>query len=221
MAKETRQQAIDRKVAEQVEQFFPIIKTIIVKHYDRLLKFEPSTPEQDRKEGYDAILNFKGVHFPVRIREYDYHKQFHDFTIRSKVSSGLKTELAKLKEGGEGYYFYGYKTKDGTNLQYYYLLDINHFVSSGVIDNPTGKSIENPDGSQFNSYDLGHLDIHDIIIASGNLGHDKPATMGDVDAILEGFKNKKERDRKHAVEVYKESKKDDKKKIVTVNVTIN
>jgi len=109
-------------------------------------------------------LKLDGIRVGVRIRTFEnYYFRYNyrnEFTVRSDLPSGTKTELAKILEGWGDYFFYGFGDTGG-KLPAWVLLNLTVFRSwfhdyvatNGV---EPGVEIPNKDGSSaFRAFTLG------------------------------------------------------------------
>ena len=85
--------------------------------------------EEDAERNTDLIvLKMDSVRIGCRIRRYQYLKDFgNEFTIRSGLPSGVKTELTKIIEGWGDMFFYGFSNETETDLAKWFLGDMNVF----------------------------------------------------------------------------------------------
>jgi len=83
----------------------------------------------DMKENADLmILGSRQGRVACRVRDHYYYKRWpYQFTIRSKVASGKKTELDKIIEGLGDFFFYGFADKEGRHLCKWFVGDLNAF----------------------------------------------------------------------------------------------
>jgi len=106
------------------DQFLPEIKSIL----GVCLISEPPV-EEDQKHNTDLIvLKLEAIRVACRIRRYEYLENYGDeFTIRSELPSGGKTELTKIIKGWGSYLFYGFADENEKTLARWALLDLNIF----------------------------------------------------------------------------------------------
>jgi hypothetical protein len=104
--------------------FLPEIKRILGEH---LIKTAPE--EEDRKHNSDLIvLKLGGIRVACRVRKYEYYKRYPcEFTIRSKLPSGMDSELTKVVAGWGDYIFYGFANEAEDNLIAWILGDLKCF----------------------------------------------------------------------------------------------
>jgi hypothetical protein len=125
----------------------------IKRHLGEFLIGAPENINEDISHNTDLIvLELKAVRIACRVRKDKYREKYgHEFTIRSRRSTGIKTELAKIIEGWGDYIFYGFA--DENSLTQWFIGDLKafrlwfcselarrHGAAPGVLQ-------ENPDGS--------------------------------------------------------------------------
>lgn len=106
------------------DRFLPGIKQILGLH---LISAAPV--EEDVRRNTDLIvLKMAAVRIACRVRRYEYYYEYKDqFTIRYKLPSGEKTELAKIIEGWGDYFFYAFADEKEERLISWRLCDLNVF----------------------------------------------------------------------------------------------
>ena len=108
------------------DKFIPVIKPILGYHFIS----EPPI-EEDMNHNTDLmVLRMDAIRFGCRIRRYSYYqndKYRNQFTIRSSLPSGGKTELTKLIEGWGDYLFYGFSNENETDLISWFIGDLKVF----------------------------------------------------------------------------------------------
>ncbi len=92
---------------------------------------EIADDHKDLTESTDLVVNIEGgADVAVRTRDKD-NCQFRDFTIRSRVASGAKTELDKLREGFARWYLYAWELPKGAYE--WILVDMDKVRESGIL----------------------------------------------------------------------------------------
>jgi len=106
------------------DRFLPEIKAILGVQ----LIGEPPI-EEDAEHNTDLmVLKMEPVRIGCRIRRFQYHGKYGDeFTVRSGLPSGAKTELTKIIEGWGDYFFYGFSDESETRLLSWRLGDFKAF----------------------------------------------------------------------------------------------
>ena len=132
------------------DRFLPEIKQVL----GRYLIGEPPVEEDAQRNTDLIVLKMEPVRIACRVRR---HKFFlscpGDFTIRTGLPSGAKTEMAKILEGWGDYFFYGFANRHEDALVSWVLCDLKVFRSwrsCYLADNrgrPTGQLFSNHDGS--------------------------------------------------------------------------
>ncbi len=151
------------------DQFIPQIKNIVGSH---LLQAAPDV--LDMRQATDLLmLDGKDLRIAARVRRPGYADRFpHQFTIRSAIPSGGKTELAKIVEGHGDWMFYAHSNEFG-GLQRWWLIDLRAFRAALIRDRFGESKVRwgqqsNPDGTQFAWFDVRSFPTEPrMIIAAG------------------------------------------------------
>jgi len=103
------------------DRFLPEIKRILGEHL-----IAESPVEEDLERNTDLIvLKLDAVRIASRVRRFRYCELYgHEFTIRSGLPSGNKTELTKIIEGWGDYLFYGFANDTETKIVHWVLGDL-------------------------------------------------------------------------------------------------
>lgn len=106
------------------DKFLPEIKQILGLH----LIAEPPIEEDQERNTDLMVLRMDAIRIGCRVRKYEYFEKWpNDFTIRSGLPNGHKTELAKIIEGWGQYLFYGFADETDAKLCAWRLIDLNAF----------------------------------------------------------------------------------------------
>ncbi len=128
----------DREWADSYEsQVLTILNTLI----SHLAVLSIATQEDDTHKATDIEVKLVGGTIAVRLRRPYYDHR--DLTIRSSRSSGVETELAKIKAGYAYRYFYGWIDKNNLIAEWI-LVDLNMVRAMGLLENR--EEIPNTDG---------------------------------------------------------------------------
>ncbi len=135
-------------------RFLPTIKSILGP-----LAFEEAPMDMDLHEATDLLLlKARDMRVACRMRRVGYwDKHPWQFTIRSKVPSGVKTELDKIIEGWGDWLFYGHQHHaDATTIFKWLIIDLHNFRAHLIhrTDNCWGDYIPNGDGTCFAAWDV-------------------------------------------------------------------
>lgn len=105
--------------------FLPEIKSILGQNFIGEIK------EEDCFHNTDLIvLKMEVIRFACRVRRFEYFDKFHnEFTFRSKLPSGNKTELNKIIEGWGDFFFYGFADYYNEKLHHWIIADLKVFRS--------------------------------------------------------------------------------------------
>ena len=108
------------------DKFLPNIKPILGTHFIA----EPPI-EEDQDHNTDLmVLKMDSIRFGCRIRRYKYYNNEmyrNQFTIRSNLPSGGKTELNKIIAGWGDYFFYGFANEKEDDLIGWIIGDLKIF----------------------------------------------------------------------------------------------
>lgn len=138
------------------DRYIPTIQKIVGQH---LLK--PASFELDADEATDLIvMTARDIRIAARVRNDTYLDRYgYEFTIRSKVRSGVDTELDKVRRGMAQWMFYGFGAPDSDQIPHWWLIDLNAFCSALSGMGLGGPRVQygvqrNKDGSEFHWFDL-------------------------------------------------------------------
>jgi hypothetical protein len=116
---------------------------------------------QPKKEATDFEVNLMGGSIAVRLRRPKY--TYRDLTIRAHRDNGVKTELAKIKEGHAFRYFYGW-INDQNIIAEWILVDLNKVRKTGLLEKER-RLIPNYDGTHFIAISIDELQNAGCLIA--------------------------------------------------------
>jgi len=133
------------------DRFLPEIKRILGAY---LIGEAPQQEDAERNTDL-IVLRMEPVRIACRVRRTKYMQDYGDeFTIRSDLPSGTKTELAKIIEGYGDYLFYGFGDDKNNRLTAYTLADLRifrvafmHKLAKLEADTLPGRFKKNHDGS--------------------------------------------------------------------------
>jgi hypothetical protein len=114
------------------DHYVPAIQRIIGSRVGSSL-VEVASFDIDSKEATDFVVRDRNLRIVARVRSKErYFGAFrHQFTVRSDRDSGVKTELAKIREGHGDWFFYGWGESDNSVVDWC-LVDLDVF--RGVIN---------------------------------------------------------------------------------------
>ena len=107
------------------------IKNILWKHANLYIDFRIATIEEDTQHATDMKIEMRGKSIALRMREPGC--KYRDFTLRSRVASGNKTEIHKLRDGEGDIYLYGWLNHDRI-IEEYIIVDIHELRATHIID---------------------------------------------------------------------------------------
>lgn len=153
------------------DKFIPEIKQIVGPHLLDISSFEV-----DANEATDLIVfKSRDVRVAARVRSHGLKDEYlWQFTIRSKVRSGGKTELAKMIEGWGDLMLYAHAAKDDTHLDRWFLIDLAAWRAQLIQDalRDERKVVhgdkDNYDGTAFKWFDLRSFDAEPSILRAGS-----------------------------------------------------
>lgn len=148
------------------DQYIPAIKRIIG---PCLLDTAPD--QNDCNEAADLmILHARDKRIAARVRRYGYADKYpYDFTIRSRLPSGVKTEFAKIVDGFGDWLFYGHAAKSGLEISRYMIIDLDAWRAALIRGKAPYQEEANPDGTRFISVDVRALPESVIVECSFNI----------------------------------------------------
>lgn len=133
---------------------------------------EPANFELDAKQATDLIvLNARDIRIAARVRRPGFATRFpYEFTIRSHVPSGYKTEITKVINGFGDWFFYGHADEE-TKISRWFLVDLSAFRAALIRGKVSleKKEVENGDGTKFLAFDVRDFpDNPSILIGSSH-----------------------------------------------------
>jgi hypothetical protein len=139
------------------DKFIPEIKKIVG---PQLL--DEASFEVDATEATDLIVfKAKDIRIAARVRKAGLRGDFlHQFTLRSKVRSGTKTELEKISEGWGDLMFYAHANADETSFDRWFLIDLAAWRAQIIADSFREPRLlrhdeqSNSDGTAFRWFDV-------------------------------------------------------------------
>ena len=152
--------------------FIPAIKKIVGP-----LLLEESSFEVDTQQSADlVVINARDKTIACRVRRAGYADQYgYEFTIRSQLDSGAKTELAKIIDGFGDWMFYGHAAEDGINVSRWMVISLPALRASIIRKQATAHKRSNRDGTHFVAFDVRELPDACIVAASFVLERAKEA----------------------------------------------
>lgn len=155
-------------------KFLPAIRFIVGP-----LLLEPAPFEIDVKEATDMlVLRARDMRIGCRVRRAsgNYAERYPwEFTIRSHLDSGAKTELTKIVEGWGDWMLYAHAEHDDMpSLARWFLIDLAslraHLIRNQAAVKPANKS--NDDGTHFVAFDVRKFPPTPPLLVSSS--HDVP-----------------------------------------------
>lgn len=151
----------DRRWADN---YTPVIEKIVRKIANRIITFKIAPEQEDTKQATDYLITVDTGTIACRIRRPEC--TFRDFTIRSRRSNGIKTELAKIKEGFGQWYIYAW-AKNESHLAEWWLLDLDALRKSPLLNTDRPEK-QNTDGkTAFISFASAELYLWNVLIERG------------------------------------------------------
>ena len=113
------------------DRFIPEIRQIVGPH---LLEVAPL--EVDTQEATDLIVfKARDLRVAARVRKHGLQGDFlWQFTMRSKVRSGSKTELEKIIDGWGDLMLYAHAAKDENSIERWFLIDLAAWRAQRIMD---------------------------------------------------------------------------------------
>lgn len=156
------------------DRFIPEIKGLLGGY----LIGEPAHEEDALRNTDLIVLKLETVRVACRVRRFKYLARYgNQFTIRSSLPSGGKTELTKIIQGWGDYLFYGFSDEPEESIAQWSLISLNVFrlwFARFLARNngqPPGMPKDNSDGwSKFLAFNLTDMPSGGIVAARG-AGH--------------------------------------------------
>lgn len=121
-----------------------------------------ATFEQDTQQATDLTINTPTYNIGCRVREYNAYLKYPDqFTIRSRVYKGGKTELDKILSGYGDYNFYAFENETGNDFSHWFLYSLEVFRQYYPVCQ--GQEFRNPDGSYFKAFKITDFPVNFIV----------------------------------------------------------
>jgi hypothetical protein len=114
-------------------------------HHLVIISIAPASDEKDRSCATDVELHLTGGTVAVRVRRPDCN--YRDLTLRAHRDNGMKTELAKIKEGHASRYFYGWTDYKRAIVEWI-LVDLDKVRETGLLEKPRPHKL-NKDGTTY------------------------------------------------------------------------
>lgn len=137
------------------DRFIPRMRELIGPHL-----LAPSSLDQDTKQAVDlVVLRGRDMSVACRVRRPGFADKYpRQFTLRSKLDSGVMTEFRKVVYGWGDWLFYGHATADELDIYPWWLIDLSAFRAH-LIAEVYGKRIrqgseDNHDGTRFQWFDI-------------------------------------------------------------------
>lgn len=134
----------------------------------------PSDFKKDATQNTDLIvLDARDMRIAARTRSKSkyFDRYPYEFTLRSRVKSGAKTELDKVINGLGDWLFYGFVDEDPSKIDNWWLIDLAAFRAA-LIRRGSHKINyvykANGDGSEFCAFDLRDFPAQPSILIGGS-----------------------------------------------------
>lgn len=156
------------------DRFIPAIKRIV-----GFYLLVPAPLDVDRQEATDlVVMRGRSMMIAARVRRPGYVDKYpNDFTIRSEIDNGAKTELSKMTDGFGDWMFYGHAAKDGgEGIDRWMIVDLRAWRAQ-LIRNRGGirmSKMSNGDGTHFVAFDVTSFDDDPPILVASSFGNKEP-----------------------------------------------
>ncbi len=136
------------------DRYIPAIKGIVGP-----LLLEESSFDVDTKQATDLIvLNARDKMIAARVRRSKYAASFpYDFTIRSQLDSGTKTELQKIVDGFADWMFYGHANEKSEGFSRWMVINLAALRAALIRGKAPCTKHSNGDGTHFIAFDIRNL----------------------------------------------------------------
>lgn len=104
------------------DRFIPQIRALVGPHL-----LVESSLEQDTKQAADlVVLRARDLTIACRVRRHGFADVYpRQFTLRSKLDSGVMTEFRKVLQGWGDWMFYGHSSLDEKSISPWWLIDLS------------------------------------------------------------------------------------------------
>jgi len=139
------------------DKYMGVIRPLIEKCVRQTITISVADPENDMKFATDYVVKTDGVSIGCRTLNIENFLKYPNFTIRSALKSGCKTELHKVKEGYPRWYFLGWHEAITKKVDLWVFIDMDKFRKTSI-NNPVIVDKWNDDGgSAFNTYNINDM----------------------------------------------------------------
>lgn len=140
------------------QQFIGAMRGIAAQH---LITAAPLAEDLERATDL-IVLQAGTIRIACRVRRPEAIKYADQFTIRSRLDNGAKTELRKIFDGWGHYLIYGFGDEEGDGLTRWLLGDLEVFRSWfdetwDATKEVPGMEIDNGDGTRFRAFVIDDL----------------------------------------------------------------
>lgn len=166
-------------------KLLPLVTNILKENAMYLIDIQQAPAYEDIHEATDLIINVVGGTVAVRIRKARFMKHpYFDWTVRSKVLYGGKTEIHKIQEGFARWYLYAWLNTKETEIEKWILIDLDHvrdfcYLDSKIYPECWNESLKKKDisryipnskngirdGTYFDAFSVQFLDLECCIVA--------------------------------------------------------
>lgn len=110
--------------------YLPEVRRILAANALSIVRVHVASVEQDVKQATDMLLTVEGrKSVAVRLRRAVY--PYRDLTIRATRTSGVVTELEKIRDGSGDIYLYGWTV--GYRIPEWMLIDLERVRQAGLL----------------------------------------------------------------------------------------
>lgn len=109
------------------DRYLPAIQDVVEDNVGKIVQIvvEASSPEDDRTRGVDYRVRAESGDIACRIRRLTSTQSLRDLTLRYRVPSGAKTEVAKIAEGFGRWYLYAWAYPDQIAFEDWMIVDLD------------------------------------------------------------------------------------------------
>lgn len=151
-----------RSDREWADSLLDQVSAILKKNAMHIVNVEIAPDDIDSKQATDMVVRVSSGAVAVRVRRDNC--KYRELTIRNRRSSGVKTEIHKIRDGHADWYLYGW-TNGRTTIADWILVDLERMRDADLFDSPR-REIPNTDRrTWFVAYTIREIVQCDALVA--------------------------------------------------------
>lgn len=137
--------------------YLPQIEVAVREVAGQIIEIREGTEDEDQKEATDYVVHVASGTIACRVRR---NCRYRDLTLRASRPSGVRTELAKIKDGWGRWYLYMWADED--SIEDWIFVDMDGLRDSGLLNGERRQ--RNPDGVTFLPLPVPELDAAGCLV---------------------------------------------------------